>query len=82
MLGAQEVRWECKAAVGAQEVRKLAVGTVNSGKKKNLPLERAGGRHLMRRFLEIFYRLLDGKFQVKFTLPLVDHKSYKKGRID
>lgn len=47
--------------VSTQEVQKLAVGTVKSGKKQNLPLTGASRRHLMRQFREIFYHLLDGK---------------------
>ena len=36
----------------------------------------------MRKFLKIFYRLHDGKFQVRFTQMLVDRKGYKRRRID
>lgn len=64
--------------LGAQEERKLAIGTVKSGKKKKLPLNGAGGWHLMRRILEIFYHFPDSKF----TLLLVNRKNYKKGKID
>ena len=48
--------------LSAHKERKIASETVNIGKKEKLPLNGVGGWQLMRKFLEIFYRLLDGKF--------------------
>ena len=42
------VRYECRGALSTPRVQKLAIRTVKSGEKKKLPLEGAGGWHLMR----------------------------------
>ena len=55
----------------------MTVKTLNFGKNGILPLWKIGGWKLIRQFMVIFYHFLDGKFQVRFTLPLDSHGHYK-----
>lgn len=66
----------------APREQKPTIGIVKSGKKKKLPLEGAGDRNLMKRFWKNFYRLHYGKFQIRFTRPLVNREGYKSRRIE